>query len=105
VSMGLFDIFKKREKGKVEIFSRKPVGKFKVKEVFEIFEREIVVGEVVEGVIYPGYKIKGERAALIREIQKERRRVDFALEYDLVALVLEGKLSPKAGEILGVYQS
>ena len=99
-----FNIFKKREK-EVQIFSRNPVGKFKVEGVFEIFDREVVVGEVIEGVIYPGYKIKGERVALIREIQKEGQKVDFALEYDKVALVLEGKISPKSEEVLAVYQS
>ncbi|MCO6040547.1 tRNA-binding protein Pbp11 [Thermococcus alcaliphilus] len=102
--MGLFDIFKKKEGG-VEIFSKRPVAKFKVEKVFEIFGREVLVGEVVEGVIYPGYKVKGNGAALIREIQKERQKVDFALEYDKVTLVLEGKLNTKAGEILEVYQS
>ncbi|MCA6214180.1 translation factor [Thermococcus bergensis] len=102
--MGLFDIFKKKE-GRVEIFSKRPVAKFKVEKVFEIFGREVLVGEVVEGVIYPGYKVKGKKAALIREIEKERQKVDFALEYDKVALVLEGKLNTKAGEILEVYQS
>ncbi|EHR77929.1 Translation factor [Thermococcus litoralis DSM 5473] len=102
--MGLFDIFKKKE-GRVEIFSKRPVAKFKVEKVFEIFGNEVLVGEVVEGVIYPGYKVKGKKAALIREIQKERQKVDFALEYDKVALVLEGKLNTKAGEVLEVYQS
>lgn len=102
--MGLFDIFKKKESG-VEVFSKRPVAKFKVEKVFEIFGREVLVGEVVEGVIYPGYKVKGKKAALIREIEKERQKVDFALEYDKVALVLEGKLNTKAGEILEVYQS
>ncbi|ACS90577.1 MULTISPECIES: tRNA-binding protein Pbp11 [Thermococcus] len=102
--MGLFDVFKKREK-EVQIFSRKSVGKFKVEKTFKIFGKEVLVGEVIEGVIYPGYKIKGERAALIREIQRDRQEVDFALEYDKVALVLDGKLNPKVGEILEVYQS
>ncbi|ALV63324.1 hypothetical protein ADU37_CDS16250 [Thermococcus sp. 2319x1] len=100
--MGLFDIFKKKEVG---VFSKRPAAKFKVEKVFEISGREVLAGEVVEGIIYPGYKVKGKGAALIREIQKEKQKVDFALEYDKVALVLEGKPSTKAGEILEVYQS
>lgn len=99
-----FNIFKKRKK-EVQIFSRRAVGKFKVERVFEILGREVVVGEVIEGVIYSGYKLKGKGVALIREIQKERQKVDFALECDKVALVLEGKINPKAGEVLEVYQS
>ncbi|RLF86657.1 translation factor [Thermococci archaeon] len=99
-----FNVFKKRKK-EVQIFSRRAVGKFKVERVFEILGREVVVGEVIEGVIYSGYKLKGKGAALIREIQKERQKVDFALECDKVALVLEGKINPKVGEVLEVYQS
>jgi len=98
-----FNVFKKRKK-EVQIFSRRAVGKFKVERVFEVLGRE-VVGEVIEGVIYSGYKLKGKGATLIREIQKERQKVDFALECDKVALVLEGKINPKVGEVLEVYQS
>lgn len=104
MNMRIFDVFKKKE-SKVEVFSKRPVAKFKVERVFEILGREVLVGEVAEGVIYPGYKVKRKKAALIREIQRERQRVDFALEYDKVALVLEGRLNPKAGEMLEVYQS
>lgn len=102
--MGLFDIFRTKDDA-IEIVSKRPVAKFKVEKVFEIFGREILVGEVVEGVIYPGYKIKGNGAALIREIQKDNQRVDFALAYDEVALSLEGRTNAKVEDILEVYQS
>ncbi|USS41540.1 translation factor [Thermococcus aggregans] len=102
--MGLFDTFKKREKEKVEIFSRKSVGKFKVEKTFEVFGRKVLVGDVIEGVIYPGYKVKGEDAALIREIQKEGQRIDFALQWDHVELVLEDNIDVKVGEVVKVYQ-
>jgi len=90
---------------RAEITSRKPVGKFKVEKVFEILTKQVLVGEVVEGVIYPGYKLKGNNVALIREIQRDRQKVDFAVEYDKVALVLEGRINTGEGEILEIYQS
>lgn len=103
VRMGLFDRFFRKER--VEVVSKKPVGKFKVEEVFDILGKQVIIGEVLEGVIYPGYKLKGKGVVLIREIQKDRKKVDFAIEYDRVGLVLEGTLSAEGGEILEVYQA
>ncbi len=94
-----------KNKTKVEIVSRRPVGKFKVEKVFEIVRRQVLIGEVVEGIIYPGYKLKGDNIAIIREIQRDRQKVDFAVEYDKVALVLEGRVNTIKGEILEIYQS
>ncbi|USG99972.1 translation factor [Thermococcus argininiproducens] len=101
--MRILERFFKRER--VEIFSRKPVGRFKVEEVLNILGKQVIIGEVLEGVIYPGYKLKGRGVALIREIQKDRKKVDFALEYDRVGLVLEGTLGVEGEEILEVYQA
>lgn len=95
--------FKKSEE--IEIFSKKPVAKFRVERVFNILGKPAIIGEVLEGIIYPGYKIKGKDVALIRKIQKDHRDVDFAIEYDRVALLLEGNINVKENEILEVYQS
>ena len=88
----------------IEIVSRKPVAKFKVEQTLNILGKETLIG-TVEGIIYPGYKVKGESVALVREIQKDRKKVDFAVDGDRVALVLEGKTNAKKGDVLEVYQS
>jgi len=97
--------FKGQEKGKkIEIVSRSPIGKFMVEQTLNVLGRETLVG-TVEGVIYPGYKVKGRDIAIIREIQRERKRVDFAVDGDRVALILEGKTKAKKGDVLEIYQS
>jgi len=108
MKMGLFGkIFKKSKKeiNKVEIVSRKPVGKFRVLQIFQILGRQILSGEVLEGIIYPGYKLKGKDVGVIMAIEKEHRRVDFAVSGDTVALILENNMKAEKGDILEVYQS
>ena len=97
-------IFKKskRDVEKIEIVSRKPVGKFKV---FQILGKHVLSGEVVDGIIYPGYKLKGRDVGVIMGIEKGHRKVDFAVSGDNVALILENKVEVEEGEILEVYQS
>ncbi|WP_297480916.1 tRNA-binding protein Pbp11 [Thermococcus sp.] len=105
--MGPFDFLKRLKKedaGGEFIASRRPVGRFLVEEVLTVFGRETLIG-MVEGVIYPGYKVKGRAVALIREIQRDRKRVDFAVDGDRVALILEGRTNAKKGDLLEVYQS
>ncbi len=87
------------------VVSRKAAGRFRVDEVLEIIGKQVLVGEVIEGVIYPGYKVKGEGAAPIRAIQRDKKSVDFAVEYDRVALILEGHISAVKGEIVEIYRS
>jgi len=94
----------RRDTAEIEIVSRRPVARFNVEQALNVLGKETLIG-TVEGIIYPGYKVKGESAALIREIQKDRKRVDFAVDGDRVALVLEGKTNAKKGEVLDVYQS
>ncbi|MDI3474629.1 MAG: hypothetical protein PWQ79_1819 [Thermococcaceae archaeon] len=105
--MGILEkIFGGRKgEGEIEIVSRKPVGSFRVDEVFYRQGRQALVGEVLGGLIYPGYKVKGGGTALIREIQSERKKVDFAVSGDRVVLLLEGRLEVSPGQILEVYQS
>ena len=97
-------IFKKpkRDIEKIEIVSRKPVGKFKV---FQILGKHVLSGEVVDGIIYPGYKLKGRDAGVIMGIERGHRKVDFAVSGDIVVLILENKIEVEEGEILEVYQS
>ncbi|WP_297499247.1 tRNA-binding protein Pbp11 [Thermococcus sp.] len=104
--MGLLD-FLRGKKTKTDgefIASRKPVATLGVEGVMNVLGKETVIG-TVEGVIYPGYKVKGRGIAIIREIQKGRKRVDFAVDGDRVALILEGKINAKKGERVEVYQS
>jgi len=97
--------FRRRENAEeIKIVSRNPVGKFRVEQSLNVLGKETLIGEV-EGIIYPGYKVKGESVALVREIQKDRKKVDFAVDGDRVALVLEGKTNAKKGDVLEVYQS
>ncbi len=91
-------------KGGSEIVSRGPVAKFKVRECFGISERRALSGEVTDGVIYPGYKIKGRKVALIRRIEIGNRAVDFAVSGDKAVLILEGEFPCVRGEV-NVYRS
>ncbi len=100
----MFDFLKRSGEAGEFIASRKPVAFFKVEQTLNVLGRETLVG-TVEGIIYPGYKVKGRGVAIIREIQRERKRVDFAVDGDRVALILEGRTGAKKGDILEIYQS
>ncbi len=102
--MGFLDFFRRKNRG-VGIASREPVGKFQVVGITSVLGREILGGTVTDGIIYPGYKLKGKGVAIVREIHIQNRKVDFAVEGDQVALVLEGVLKVNSGEFLEVYQS
>ncbi|WP_148882797.1 tRNA-binding protein Pbp11 [Thermococcus aciditolerans] len=105
--MGILDrLFGRgRNGGDVQIVSRKPAGRFQVVGVTYVLGKQVLGGVVLEGVIYPGYKLKGGGIALVREIHLQNRKVDFVVEHDEAALVLEGTLKVKEGEIIEVYQS
>ncbi len=94
-----------RRMDKEEIVSREPVGKFQVIGVTSVLGRQVLGGVVLDGAIYPGYKLKDGGVALIREIHIQNRKVDFAVEGDRVALVLEGTLKLRDGNVIEVYQS
>jgi len=94
-----------RKMDKEEVVSKKPVGRFQVAGVTSILGRQVLGGIVLDGVIYPGYKLKGDGVALVREIHIQNRKVDFAVEGDRVALVLEGTLKLRDGDAIEVYQS
>ncbi|WP_054840249.1 tRNA-binding protein Pbp11 [Thermococcus sp. JCM 11816] len=99
---------RKRHKGGEIIASRyPPVGKFRVEKVLKVAFREVLVGgEVLEGIIYPGYKLKGgSSVGVIRAIEREHRKVDFAVAGDKVALMMESPTKAEEGQILEVYQS
>jgi len=102
--MGFFDFLKKQRES-IEVASRKPVGKFQVVGITSILGRQVLGGIVIDGVVYPGYKLKGNGVAVVREIHIRNRKVDFAVEGDQVALVLEGVLKVNTGEFLEIYQS
>ncbi|AIF68735.1 hypothetical protein PAP_01475 [Palaeococcus pacificus DY20341] len=88
-----------------EIASRNPIGKFRVKKELKSGEKQALLGEVLEGVIYPGYKLKGDGVALVRRLKQGDKEIDFAVEYDEVVILLEGKIRVKENDILEVYQS
>lgn len=107
--MGLFEKFfgKKREpeREKVEIVSKHPVATFRVENVLNVMGRDVLVGTVEGGIVYPGYKVKGGGVALIYGIERNRERVEFAVGGDKVALMLEGKVRAKKGDVLEIYPS
>ncbi|ASJ08560.1 translation factor [Thermococcus siculi] len=106
--MSLFRRFfrgKNKPEAGVEIVSRKPAGKFHVVGITHVLGKQVLGGVVLEGTIYPGYKLKGGGVAVIRGIYIQNREVDFAVEGDQVALVLEGTLKLKGDEVIEVYQS
>ncbi|WP_457752001.1 tRNA-binding protein Pbp11 [Thermococcus sp.] len=102
--MGILDRFRKKTE-EVEIVSRRPVGRFKVIGTTNILGKQVLGGIVLDGIIHPGYKLKDGGIALVREIHIQNRKVDFVVEHDEAALVLEGTLRVKEGEIIEVYQS
>jgi hypothetical protein len=89
----------------IQVVSRKPIGKFHVVGITYVLGKQVLGGIVLEGAIYPGYKLKGGGVAVIRDIRIQNRKVDFAVEGDQVALVLEGTLKLKGGEVIEVFQS
>jgi translation elongation factor EF-1alpha len=95
----------KGEETEEDLVSREPVAFFSVERVMNVMGRETLVGRVEGGIVYPGYKIKGRGVALIRAIEMEHRRVEFAVDGDKVALILEGKAGTKKGMTLEIYQS
>ncbi len=104
--MSLFRrIFRKKEKSDVEIVSKHPVGRFRVEKSLKVFSRQVLIGEVIEGLIYPGYKVKGKSVSPIMKIERDHRRVDFAVAGDRVALMLEYEVPCEEGEELEIYQS
>jgi translation initiation factor IF-2 len=102
--MGILDRFRKKTE-EVEIVSRRPVGSFKVEKVLKVLTRQVLVGEVLEGLIYPGYKLKGRKAGVVMKIEKDHREVDFAVAGDRVALTLENEIPCEENETLEIYQS
>ncbi|NJF24330.1 tRNA-binding protein Pbp11 [Thermococcus sp. Bubb.Bath] len=108
--MGLLGKFfgRKREplEEGIEIVSRHPVASFHVESVLRIGEKVTIIGTVEGGMVYPGYKVKGKKnAALVYIIEKDRKRVEYAVDGDKVALILEGRIETKKGDTLEVYQS
>ncbi|ASJ00085.1 tRNA-binding protein Pbp11 [Thermococcus gorgonarius] len=107
--MGFLDrLFRRgsKDENPLEIVSRKPVGKFRVEKSLTVWGRQVLIGEVLEGVVYPAYKVKADRkVAIIYRIEKEHRDVEFAAPGDRVALILEGRIKVKKNDEIEVYQS
>ncbi|ASJ02202.1 translation factor [Thermococcus profundus] len=102
--MGLLG-FLRRGNQSVEVVSRRPTGRFRVEKKLTVLNRQVLVGEVVEGIIYPGYKVKGRKASPVMRIEKDHREVEFAISGDKVALILEREIPCEKGEDLEIYQS
>ncbi|WP_232462894.1 tRNA-binding protein Pbp11 [Thermococcus sp. P6] len=96
-------IFRRGEN--TEVASREPVGRFRVEESLKTPSGPVLVGEVVEGLIYPGYKVRGKGVSPIMWMELDGRRVDFAVEGDRVAITLEKWIPCEEGEELEVYRS
>ena len=105
---GLKELFGRRgkqEESDVEIVSLRPVGRFQVERILRVLSRQVLVGRVTEGLVYPGYKIKGRKAGVIMKVEKDHRKVDFAVVGDEVALMLENEIPCREGEELEIYRS
>ncbi len=102
-----FGFFRRRgePEGGTVIVSQRPVGRFRVEKTLRVLTRQVLVGEVTEGLVYPGYKLKGRKAGVIMKVEKDHREVDFAVAGDRVALMLEYEVPCEEGEELEVYQS
>ncbi len=95
-----------RGNGDIEVVSRKPVGRFRVKRSFRVGQRKVLTGVLEDGMATPGYKLKGGAGvAMIYKIEREGRVVDFVVDGDEAALVLEGELEAEDGDTLDVYAS
>lgn len=73
------------------------VGKFRVEKVLKVVFREVLVGEVFEGIIYFGYKFKGLSVGVIRVIEWEYRKVDFVVVGDKVVIMMESLIKVEEG--------
>jgi len=106
--MGILSrLLRRRNNGEeIQIVSRRPVGKFRVKGSFRVGQRKVLTGVLEDGMATPGYKLKGEAGvAMIYKIEREGRVVDFVVDGDEAALILEGELKTDEGEVLEVYTS
>ncbi|WP_324615389.1 tRNA-binding protein Pbp11 [Thermococcus thioreducens] len=95
----------RRDYHEVDVVSREPVGKFRVEKILKVLNRQVLVGEVTKGLIYPGYKVKGKSVSPIMKIERNHQRVDFAVAGDRVALMLEHEVPCEEGEELEIYRS
>ncbi len=89
------------------VASRNPVGRFRVERSLKVSSRQVLIGEVIEGIIYTGYKVKGRAVSPIMKIERDHMEIDFAIAGDRVALMLEHEIPCEEGGEGGleVYQS
>jgi len=99
-------LFKRGDEGEAGevIIEKEPSGRLRVDNCLVMPVGRVVIGEVLEGVIYPGYKLKGGGVAVVMGIEKEHKKVDFAIVGDLVALFLDGSIECEKGDELEVYK-
>ncbi|WP_232460947.1 tRNA-binding protein Pbp11 [Thermococcus radiotolerans] len=93
----------RKEEPSTQGVSGKPIGKFRVDSVLRVFTRPVLIGEVLEGTVYPGCKLKGRGTGKIVRMEQERREVEFAASGDRVALMLENGMSVEEGDVLEIY--
>ncbi len=80
----------------------RPTGRIEVLEQCEGGKNHLRV-RVLDGLVYPGYRVSKKERAPIRRLMMKGREVDFAVEGDIVDVILDGELDAKAGDTLKVY--
>ncbi|WP_297091042.1 tRNA-binding protein Pbp11 [Thermococcus sp.] len=92
-----------KEEQKIRTIPGKPVGKFRVESVLRVFTRQVLIGEVTEGIVYPGCKLRGGSIGKVVKIEMGRRQVDLAESGNKVAIMLENEIPAKKGDELEIY--
>ncbi len=88
-------------RGRKKAGTDNPVGRIKILRTYG--EGTGLRAEIIDGLVYPGYRLSRKKRVPIRRLRMEGRDVDFAVEGDTVDVSLEGELNAEPGDTLEVY--
>jgi hypothetical protein len=80
----------------------RPTGRIEVLKQYEGGKNHLRV-RVLDGLMYPGYRVSKKERVPIRRLMMKDREVDFAVEGDIVDVILDGELDAETGDTLEVY--
>nr|7ANU_A Chain A, Pbp11 protein [Pyrococcus abyssi GE5]7ANU_B Chain B, Pbp11 protein [Pyrococcus abyssi GE5] len=80
------------------------VGKVKVENILIVGFKTVIICEVLEGMVKVGYKVrKGKKVAGIVSMEREHKKVEFAIPGDKIGIMLEKNIGAEKGDILEVF--
>ncbi|BAA30333.1 tRNA-binding protein Pbp11 [Pyrococcus horikoshii] len=99
----MFKFFKRKGEDEKDV-TGKPVGKVKVESILKVGFRDVIICEVLEGIVKVGYKVKkGKKVAGIVSMEREHKKIEFAIPGDRVGMMLEKNINAEKDDILEVY--